>query len=188
MMKRNAALSSPMDRPFELFPNFTPFSLMRRFTDDMEQFFDDFNGFAMMPRFEPAFELPTMKKFQKTMWEPQIEVTRKNGDFIVKADLPGLKKADINVELTDNELVISGERTQENKKEDEGFYHSEFSYGSFYRSIPLPEGFDAETAKADFKNGVLEVIIAVPKKELLTHKVEIAEPEAMPPKVLAAAT
>jgi HSP20 family protein len=160
---------------FEPHPGFTPFSMMRRFTDDMERFFDDFGAFRTSP-LDFKFDVP-MEEFQTTMWSPEIEVSRTNGDLVVRADLPGLKKGDINVEFKDGSLVISGERNQETKKEDDGFFTTERSYGSFYRSIPLPEGVDAEKATAKFENGVLDVKVAVPKSETTGRKLEITEGE-----------
>lgn len=162
-------------RPFEMFPGFTPFNLMRQFNDDMERFFGDFSTFNMTPWLDAGFQMPKMKKFQKTMWAPDIEVSRTNGDFVVKADLPGLKKSDVNVEFKEGCLVLSGERTHESKKEEEGFFRTERAYGSFYRSIPLPEGFDANKATARFENGVLDVHVAVPKLETAGRKLEITE-------------
>lgn len=159
---------------FVPFNAFTPFNFMRRFTDGMERMFDDFNNFALMPRFESEFD-PFAAELGKSMWAPQIEVTENNGQLTVRADLPGLKKEDVDVELTDDSLVISGERKQESKEEREGYYHSERSYGSFYRSIPLPEGADRDKATASFQNGVLEVTIAVPKVEPKGRKLEITE-------------
>jgi hypothetical protein len=77
------------------------------------------------------------------LWVPQIKVVENKGQFDIRADLPGLnKKEEINVELKDNSVVISGERKAENKEAQEGDFRSERSYGSFYRRIPLPEGAD----------------------------------------------
>lgn len=162
-------------RPFAMFPGFTPFNLMRQFNDDMERFFGDFSTFNMTPWLDAGFQMPKMKKLQKTMWAPDIEVSRTNGDFVVKADLPGLKKSDVNVEFKEGCLVLSGERTHESKKEEEGFFRTERAYGSFYRSIPLPEGFDANKATARFENGVLDVHVAVPELETAGRKLEITE-------------
>jgi HSP20 family protein len=164
---RNEPLPSLWSNWFEPFPAATPFSMMRRFTEDMERFFGD------IPM--PSMELPRMRKFQKTMWSPEIEVSRTNGELIVTADLPGLKKSDVNVEFTEGALIISGERNQETKKEEEGYFRTERSYGSFYRAIPLPEGFDADKATAKFENGVLYVSVAVPKLETKGRKLEITE-------------
>jgi len=93
----------------------------------------------------------------------------------VRADLPGLTKDDVKVELTDEALTISGERKAEKEEKREGFFRSERSYGIFYRQIPLPQGVDADKATATFTNGVLEVTIQVPKSEARGRKLEITE-------------
>ncbi len=154
-------------------PGFTPFNFMRRFTDDMEKMFDDFNNFALMPRFDAELGFPPAAELEKTFWAPQIEVTENDCQLKVRADLPGLKKEDIDIELRDDSLIISGERKQESKEEREGYFRSERSYGSFYRSIPLPEGADRDKATASFENVVLEVAVAVPAVEQKGRKLEI---------------
>jgi HSP20 family protein len=85
---------------------------------------------------------------------------------VVRADLPGLEKNDVKVDIADDVLTIQGERKQEHEEEHEGWYRSERSYGSFYRAVPLPEGTIADSAKANFKNGVLEVTLQAPPKEV----------------------
>jgi len=153
----------------------TPFHFMRQFTDDMERMFENFSSFRLSPYFERDFAFPAWTEFEMPAWSPQIELTEKNGQFTVHADLPGLKKEDINVEIMDDSLVISGERTNESKEESEGFYRTERSYGSFYRSIPLPEGAITNKATATFRDGVLQITVAVPEREQKGRKLEIAE-------------
>jgi HSP20 family protein len=152
----------------------TPFNFMRQFTDDMERMFEEFSRFRLAPYFERDFDFPAWTEFQMPEWSPQIEITQNNGQFTVHADLPGMKKEDINVEVMDDSLVISGERRKESKEEDEGFYKTERSYGGFYRSIPLPEGADTDNATATFRDGVLQITLAVPAREVKGRKLEIA--------------
>jgi len=152
-----------------------PFQMMRRFTKDMERLFEDFGGFSFPNFFRTDFA-PFRMEFDKVEWVPQIEVLHNNEQFMVRADLPGLTKDDVKVELTDDLLTISGARKEENEEKREGFYRSERSYGSFYRQIPLPEGAKTEKAAATFQNGVLEVTIPAPKVEPSTRKLEIKEP------------
>lgn len=152
-----------------------PFGMMRRFTKDMERLFDDFGAFRFPNFFKTDFA-PFQMAFDKVEWVPQIEVLQSNGQFMVKADLPGLTKDDVEVELTDNLLTISGERTEEKEEKREGFYRSERSYGSFYREVLLPEGAKTEDAAATFHNGVLEITMPAPKVEASTRKLEIKEP------------
>jgi HSP20 family protein len=154
-------------------PEFNPFGMMRRFTKDMERLFDDFGGFSF-PSFSSRemFPFGTEKDFE---WMPQVEVLQKNGDLMVKADLPGLSKDDVKVELTNEMLTISGERKEEKEEKGEGFYRTERNYGRFYRQIALPEGAKADQANATFANGVLEVKIPVAKAESQARKLEINE-------------
>lgn len=152
----------------------SPFSFVRRFAEDMDRLFDEFNGYRFPNLFSREI-LPFRNEFQNAAWAPQIEVRRHNGDLTVRADLPGMTKDDVKVELTDEALTISGERKEEKEEKHEGYYRSERSYGTFYRQIPLPQGVDADKATATFTNGVLEVTIQVPKTELRGRKLEIKE-------------
>ena len=146
-----------------------PFQMMRRFTKDMERLFEDFGGFNF-----PVF--PFRMEFENTEWVPQIEVLHNNGQFMVRADLPGLTKDDVKVEMTDHMLTMSGERKEEHEEKKEGFYRSERSYGSFFRQIPLPKDAMTENATATFQNGVLEITMPAKKVEPPTRKLEIKEP------------
>ncbi len=93
--------------------------------------------------------------------------------MVVKADIPGVKKDDIDVTITENSLTISGERKQEKKIKEKDFHRIERSYGSFSRSFRLPENVNASKAKAEFKDGVLEV--RLPKtKASKQKKIEIS--------------
>ena len=151
-----------------------PFGMMRRFTKDMERLFNDFEEFRF-PNFFKDFA-PFGMEFDKVEWVPRIEVLQNNGQLMVRADLPGLTKDDVKVELTDDMLTLSGERKEEKEEKHEGYYRSERSYGSFYRQIPLPEGAKTEDATATFRNGVLEITMPAPKVETSTRKLEIKEP------------
>jgi len=99
------------------------------------------------------------------MWAPQIESFQRGNEFIIRADLPGMKKEDINVELGSDAVTIHGERRDEHQEEHEGYYRTERSYGSFYRTVPLPEGAISDNARAEFKDGVLEIAMAAPPHE-----------------------
>lgn len=157
-------------------PEFNPFGMMRRFTKDMERLFEDFGDFRF-PGFFNRELFPFTTELKDFDWMPQIEVSKSNGDFMVKADLPGLTKDDVKVELTNEALAISGERKEEKEEKREGFYRTERNYGRFFRQIPLPEGAKTDKANAVFTNGVLEVKIPVAKTESQARKLEIKEPE-----------
>ena len=90
-------------------------------------------------------------------FSPKVEVREADDKYTVIAELPGLDENDISVSLTDEALVISGEKKQELEEEKEGVYHSEIRYGQFSRTIPLPEQIDAEHVNATFNKGVLTV-------------------------------
>jgi HSP20 family protein len=98
-------------------------------------------------------------------WSPQIEAFQRGDEFVVRADLPGLEKKDVTVEVRDDCLVIDGERSKDYEKEEEGYYSSERTYGRFHRTVPIPEGAIADSVKASFKNGVLEVMMKAPPRE-----------------------
>jgi HSP20 family protein len=132
----------------------TPFTFMRRFSEEMDRLFEDF-GFGrglLAPGFERGLDT-----LAAATWAPQVEVSERGNQLTIRADLPGMTKNDIKVDVDDNSLVIRGERKSEREEDEEGYYRSERSYGSFYRRIPLPSGAKAEEATADFRNGVLEI-------------------------------
>jgi HSP20 family protein len=107
---------------------------------------------------------------------PDIGVKQEGHDLVVRADLPGLKKDDVSIDITDHDLTISGERRQEQESERGGVYRSERTYGSFCRAIPLPEGAIADQAKATFNNGVLEIRMPAPPEQVTRgRRLEIRE-------------
>jgi len=154
----------------------TPFGFMRQFATDMERLFEDFQSSRLPSLFGREF-FPFTREFEHVDWSPELEVRQNNGQFIVRTDLPGLKKDDVKVELTDNLLTISGERKEEKEEKREGYYRSERSYGSFFRQIPLPEGAKTDTAKAEFNDGVLEITIQAPAREPQKRLLEIKQGE-----------
>lgn len=162
-----------------------PFGMMRRFTRDMERLFEDFEGFRF-PSVFASETWPFRTEFGME-WMPQVEVLQNNGQFTVRADLPGMTKDDIKVEFAGDMLTISGERKEEKEEKREGFYRSERSYGNFYRQLPLPEGAVTEKAEATFTNGVLEVSMPAAKMEPATRKLEVKDAPAkkMPAKAAA---
>jgi HSP20 family protein len=157
-----------------------PFAYMRRLAEEMDQLFEHFglqSGFRW-PRFlSRGHELLRREAgLVPGDWSPKIEVLEREGQLVIRADLPGLSKEDIKVEVTNDLLTIQGERKQEKKEEREGHCYSECSYGSFYRAIPLPEGADASKATADFRKGVLEVTVpAPPSPEPKARRLEVRE-------------
>lgn len=148
----------------------TPVEFMKRFGEEMDRLFGEF-GFG-----RGWLTSNVERGFGQGLWSPQVEMFERNGELIIRADLPGLTKDDVKVELTDDGLTIEGERRSEQKETREGFYRSERSYGKFYRRLPLPEGVKAEDANATFNNGVLEITMDAPKRtSSKTRRLEIRD-------------
>jgi HSP20 family protein len=141
----------------------SPWELMRRMSEEMDQLFESLGGRRATPagRQRGGMELGTAAP----LLVPHIEVQQRGNQLVVKADLPGLRSEDINVSVDRGVLTISGERRLEEREEREGFIRSEVSYGTFYRTIPLPDGADEERVAATFRNGVLEVTIPVSERQ-----------------------
>ena len=147
-----------------------PSDLMHRFRTEMDRLFEDF-GFGNLTR-----SWPSRESFGLGAWSPQVEIFEREGQLVIRADLPGLKKDELKVDLADDGLTIEGERKQEHEENREGFYRSERSYGHFYRRVPLPEGVNADSAKASFRDGVLEVTMQAPKGAARKgRRIEIAD-------------
>jgi HSP20 family protein len=113
--------------------------------------------------FNTLFDAPAPANGTARRWIPAMDLVETADAFVLRADLPGLTEKDVNIEFEDNVLTISGERKSEHEEKKEGYYRVERSYGSFSRSLTLPEGVDPDAVKADFDRGVLEV--RVPKPE-----------------------
>ena len=114
---------------------------------------------------------------QTTGWMPRIDVKQRGDDLVVHADLAGVKPEDVDISVTDGVLTISGERSEETKREDENWVVRERSYGSFQRQMVLPEGVDPNSIHATFDNGVLDVEIpkALEATKPRTTKIQIGE-------------
>ena len=97
-------------------------------------------------------------------WIPPMDLVETEDDFVLRVDLPGLSQDDVNIELDDKVLTVSGERTAEHEERKEGFYRVERASGHFKRSLTLPEGVDPESVRARFDRGVLEVRIPKPEE------------------------
>lgn len=91
---------------------------------------------------------PQRKLAEVTQWAPDIDVAAKDGDLVIRAELPGVKQEDVDVTLQDDALTISGERKAEEEEQGGGYYVRERRYGSFSRSLPLPEGVDESKVHA----------------------------------------
>lgn len=128
---------------------------------EMERLFDDFfrRPFSLIgPSWWPRLRTPEFEEIT-----PSIDLFTEGDDVVVKAELPGMKKEDIDVSVTDSTITVSGEKKQEEKVEKKDYYRLERSYGSFSRSFSLPAEVQTEKVTAKFKDGILE--IRIPKTE-----------------------
>jgi HSP20 family protein len=107
--------------------------------------------------FAPAPSTQTLRR-----WMPAMDLVESGDHYVLTADLPGLSSDDVNIDVQDRVLTISGERKSKSETTKDGFRRVERAYGSFKRSVTLPEGVDAEAVEATFENGVLEVSIPKP--------------------------
>jgi HSP20 family protein len=105
-------------------------------------------------------------------WVPQMDLVEAEDHFVLKADLPGLDDGDVSIEVQDGTLTISGERKAEHESRERGWYRIERSFGSFSRSLTLPDRVDPDGISANFDRGVLEVRIPKPE-EHKPRRVEI---------------
>src|SRR3954452_6617589 len=101
---------------------------------------------------------------QGRRWVPPMDLVEAEDHFVLKADLPGLGEGDVNIEVQDGTLTISGERTAEHEQREKGWYRIERAFGSFSRSLTLPDGVDPDGIAASFGDGVLEVRIPKPEE------------------------
>jgi HSP20 family protein len=105
-------------------------------------------------------------------WVPPMDLVETEDHLVLKADLPGLERGDVNIEIKDGVLTVSGERKAEHEERTDGYYRVERAFGGFSRSLTLPEHVDAERINASFDKCVLEVRIPKPE-ERKPHRVEI---------------
>jgi HSP20 family protein len=155
-----------------------PFTFLRQMASELDRPFEGSEW--------PSFRWPAVRTRAGgagATWLPEIDVFEKDNRLVTRIDLPGMKKDDVKVEVTDGHLAISGERKSEAEEKKDDFYRCERQYGSFYRAVPLPEGLKLEDVKATFSDGVLEVSVPLPAKpETKMRKVEIQEaPKAAKP-------
>ncbi len=158
-----------------------PLRMLERFAQDVDRVFEEF-GLGPRTRTLRSGHNWSSSPWRSAPfsswneWTPDIDVFQRNHEIIVRADLPGLRKEDIRVDVTDNAVSIHGERAQEVVDERAGIYTSERGYGSFSRIIPLPEGTITDQAKATFNNGVLEITMPTPPEQVTRgRRLEISE-------------
>lgn len=141
--ERGLSLFDEFDR---LFQGFTPFNMMKRFGKDW-----------------PEFELKS----------PKVDIIDHDDAIIVKAEVPGIEKKDLDISVSENSVTIKGESKSETKEEKDNYVHSEIKRGSVLRTVPLPCAVDSNKASAKFTDGILE--LTLPKASKATkQKIEIS--------------
>lgn len=151
----------------DLLPPFTPFTLMRRLIEDIDRLAQggsagaDDSGLAPWPADPTALA-----------WVPALEIFERDGQLVIRTELPGVKKDQLRIDAEAGRLILSGERSQDFEQKGSNFFRSERRYGSFRRVVLLPEGADAEQSTATFNDGVLEITIPTPKPKT-SHRIEI---------------
>lgn len=151
--------------PFRMMRKWDPFDEIRSMQQEMDNLVARFMG--------------TVRHSGDTavrMWDPAVESYVKDGKLILKAELPGIEPRDLEVTVTDRELLLKGERRSEKSGKDEGYGYREIAYGAFERRIELPEGARVNDLKATFTNGILEIAVPVPRiPEARKVKIETQE-------------
>jgi HSP20 family protein len=133
----------------------SPLKELEDMRKDMDRLFEDF--------FAPVARRRRWLKPEVAVVVPNIEMYDRKNEIVLKAELPGVNKEDIDLTITKDSLTLKGEAKKEEEVKEEDYYACERSYGSFTRTIALPVEVDSEKAKASFKNGVLEIVL--PKRE-----------------------
>ena len=124
----------------------SPVDDLAAFRDRMNQLFEDFVGGSLLPR-----------SLSEARWTPNVDVYQTDTEVVVKAEVPGIKKEDLQVAATPEAITISGQTAVEKEVRDENYLHRERRTGRFSRTLPLPAAIKADETKAKFADGVLEV-------------------------------
>lgn len=136
--------------------------------EEMEHWFEDAFRRPFFAPWMPRFKFPEFREFRE--FSPSVDIFEEGNEVIVKAELPGMNKDDIDVNISDDVITISGEKKSEERVEKKDYFRIERSHGSFSRSMTLPSEIQTDKVKAVFKDGVLEV--RIPKSESAIQKVK----------------
>ncbi len=143
---------------------FDPFEELKELTSEMDHILESVFG----PAFHRRRALPEIRHEERLVrFAPAVELTEENGDYIAKVEIPGVSPEDIEVIITPEQLTVKGEVKGKKEEERKGYHYSEFTYGSFRRTLPFPNKVDDSQAKASFKNGILEVKVPRAKEAVL---------------------
>ena len=137
---------------------------------EMERHMDEMMRYPLAMRRRPLvwWRVPT----EELGWTPSVEVYEKGDNFVVRAELPGMKKEELDISVLGDTLTIKGERKTESEVKEEDYYRCELCYGKFSRSVALPTAVEAGKVEANYENGILE--ITLPKaKEAKPKKIDV---------------
>ncbi len=132
-----------------------PWREMDTFSDRVNRLFD--GGFF------PTLSLSEESGLRD--WQPVVDIYREDEKIVIKAEIPGVDKDKVHVDVKDGVLTLTGERTYENEVKEENYHRRERAFGRFARSFALPEGLDPEKIDADYKDGVLKIEIPKPEEK-----------------------
>lgn len=150
MAKKEKSELTVKDEPYEI----SPFREMERYFDEVFR-----HPFSLLRHpMWPQFRFP-----ERNDLSPTVDIFEDGDEVVVKAEIPGIKKSDLKVDITENSLTISGEKKQENQVDRHDYHRVECSYGSFRRSFRLPDNVISDQARATFKDGILT--IRMPKSD-----------------------
>jgi len=135
-------------RPFR---ELTPFRDFERMRSEMDRLWNSF------------FERGTLRGEEGGEWLPSLDIAETKNEIVVKAEVPGLEAKDIDISLSEGLLIIKGEKKQEREEKEENYHLVERSYGTFTRSIRIPNEVQSDKINASYKNGVLKIVL--PKSE-----------------------
>lgn len=150
---------------------YDPFRELRSLQDEMNRLF--------MTNYSRGSE----EGFASGAWSPKVDIFENKENLVIEAELPGMKREDVDVSIENNVLTLHGERKFEKKDDGDNYHRVERSYGSFTRSFTLPQTVTADGATADFKNGILRVQL-LKREETKARKIEIAGENTSEPKTI----
>jgi HSP20 family protein len=130
-----------------------PFMGVSPWETEMDRVMEDFFGRNTRPWWPSIWS----RRGVSDLTAPVVDIYEEKDDIVVKAELPGMTREDIEVDISDSHLTLKGEKRKEEKIEEEHYFACERSYGAFHRSLELPTEVQAEKVKASFKNGILEI-------------------------------
>jgi HSP20 family molecular chaperone IbpA len=148
-----------------------PFKVMRRFSEEMNNELEQLLPLSRDTLGRNATSLSGLSSLSN--WTPNIDVSHENGQFVIYADLPGMNKEDISVEVEDGKLILNGERRARHESVDQGLKRVECRYGSFTRVIPLSEEIDLQNAEASMSDGVLRISLPIIPSAQRAHRIEV---------------